>query len=87
LNRWREDRLARRKPITYGDLVREYVRLCRPTTPFARVPHGRYINFVSEFRARDRGRTLADAVRAWRQLKRLPIAKTYRAWKAWRAAT
>ena len=34
--------MAAGKTITYGDLVREYVRLCRPTVRFDRVSHGRY---------------------------------------------
>jgi len=81
LNRWRERQLARGRTITYGDLVREYVRLCRSSAPFARVPHGRYVNFVSDFRKASPRATLAEAVRAWHVLKRLPIPKTYRAWR------
>ena len=37
--------------ITNRDLVREYVRLSETAGPFAQVPHGRYINFVSDFMA------------------------------------
>lgn len=84
LNRWRERQLARRRKITYGDLVKEYVRLCRSTRPFARVPHGRYVNFMSDFRKARPEAGFAEAVRAWHMLKRLPVPKTYRAWKAFR---
>jgi hypothetical protein len=81
LNRWREQQLARNRKITYGDLVKEYVRLCRLPKAFARVPHGRYVNFVSDFRQANSQATFAEAVRAWHRLKRLPVPKTYRAWR------
>ena len=84
LNRWRERQLARNRKITYRDLVKEYVRLCRSPRAFARVPHGRYINFVSDFREANPEATFAEAVRAWHTVKRLPAPKTYRAWKALR---
>jgi len=35
--------------------VDEYVRLNQATKPFARIAHGRYINFMSEFLAAERG--------------------------------
>ena len=86
LNRWRERQLGRNRKITYGDLVKEYVRLCRSPKAFARVPHGRYINFVSDFREANPQATFAEAVRAWHTVKRLPVPKTYRAWKGARKA-
>lgn len=81
LNRWRERQLARNRKITYGDLVKEYARLCRSPKAFARVPHGRYVNFVSDFREANPQASFAEAVRAWHSLKRLPVPKTYRAWR------
>jgi hypothetical protein len=81
LNRWRERQLARRRKITYGDLIKEYVRLCRSSKPFARVPYDRYVYFISDFRKARPDATFADAVRAWHALKRLPVPKTYQAWK------
>lgn len=80
LNRWREDQLGRGVPLTYGDLVREYVRLCQSVDPFARVPHGRYINFVSDFLADQPAATRATAIQAWHVLKTLNKAKTYAGW-------
>ncbi len=80
LNRWREEQLSRGVPLTYRDLVKEYVRLCQFVDPFARVPHGRYINFVSDFLTNQRAATRADAVNAWYVLKTLNIPKTYSAW-------
>ena len=80
LNRWREEQIARSVEITYGDLVEQYVRLNDPSTSYARVPHGRYINFVSDFMAARPGSTTAEAARAWAELKALDVPKTYAAW-------
>src|SRR3989442_12201787 len=49
LNRWREERLFKGVKLTYGDLVKEYIRLNQTRKPFAQIPHGRYINFMSDF--------------------------------------
>jgi len=49
LNRWRDAQLTRGARITYRDLVKEYVRLNQTTEPFAHIPHGRYVNFLSDF--------------------------------------
>lgn len=80
LNRWREAQLARGKRLTYRALVTEYVRLSRDDVPFARVPHGRYINFVKDFLANEAGATHARAVSAWHALKMMDVPKTYLAW-------
>jgi hypothetical protein len=80
LNRWREEQLTKGVAITYGDLVREYVRLNRTEEPFARIPHGRYINFLSDFLAAEKGATREQATRAWEKLKALDVPKTYGAW-------
>ena len=81
LNRWREDRVANGVKITYRDLVVEYVRLSRTEGPFAQVPHGRYINFLSDFFAAEQGTTRTRAIRAWKTLKALDLPKDYRSWK------
>lgn len=80
LNRWREQRTVAGQPITYGDLVRQYIRLCRPHVPFARVPHGRYINFVADFLRSEPHASRAAAIRAWHELKRMALPKSYKAW-------
>ncbi len=82
LNRWREAQIRNGVALTYRHLVAEYVRLSQSTEPFARVPHGRYINFMSDFLAREPGATHADAVAAWHRLKKMDCPKTYRDWKA-----
>lgn len=87
LNRWREAQIAAGVAITYGDVVRQYVQLNQSEKPFARVPHGRYINFMSDFLARDPGATREDAVKAWHKLKTLDIPKTYDAWRRFESST
>jgi hypothetical protein len=86
LNRWREDRVASGVKITYRDLVGEYVRLSQTAGPFAQVPHGRYINFMSDFMAGEQRATREQAIRAWTTLKSLDVPKDYRSWKRFRSA-
>jgi hypothetical protein len=66
--------------LNYGHLVVEYVRLNRSNERFAQIPHGRYINFVSDFLAAEKGATREDAMKAWERLKRLDVPKDYRSW-------
>jgi len=80
LNRWREEQLVKAVQLTYGDLVEEYVRLHQTKEPFAQIPHGRYINFVSDFLAAEQGATREQAMKAWEKLKALDVPKNYRSW-------
>jgi len=80
INRWREEQLVKGVKLTYGDLVEEYVRLNQTKKPFARIPHGRYVNFVSDFLAAEKGATRQQAMRAWEKLKALDLPKNYRSW-------
>jgi hypothetical protein len=80
LNRWREEQLAKGVKLSYGDVVREYVRLNLMKEAFERIPHGRYINFMSDFLAGERGATREQALRAWKKLKKLDVPKNYRSW-------
>jgi SAP domain-containing protein len=82
INRWREDKLAAGEPITYRDLIAEYVRLSVDDKPFAKVPTGRYINFLAEYLAKEPKATHAGARAAWKQLKKLDVPKDYASWKA-----
>jgi hypothetical protein len=79
LNRWREEQITNGKHPTYGDLVRQYIALNK-VQRFDRIPHGRYINFVAEFLAAEKGVTRAEAIAAWRELKELDVPKSYSAW-------
>jgi len=84
LNRWREEQLLKGEKITYVDLVEEYVRLNQLKEPFQQIPHGRYINFVSDFFAAEKAATREQVTQAWEELKKLDIPKNYRAWLKWR---
>jgi len=81
LNRWREKQIAGGKTITYGDLVRRYIGLCKTKGPFPQEPSGRYINFLSDYLGKEKDATRKSAIKAWKQLKQLDIPKDYRAWK------
>ena len=81
LNRWREEQITSGKRPTYGDLVRRYIALNQMES-FEKVPHGRYINFVAEFLAAEKGATRPAAIAAWNELKRLDVRKDYRSWVA-----
>ena len=80
LNRWREERLFKGVKLTYGDLVKEYIRLNQTRKPFAQIPHGRVINFMSDFLTAEKGATKEQAMKAWRKLKTLDVPKNYRSW-------
>jgi SAP domain-containing new25 len=81
LNRWRERQIAAGAKITYGDLVREYVRLNRPDAAHERAPQVCYVNFLSDYFAAEKDAVRADGLRAWAEVKQLDGPKTYRAWK------
>ena len=79
LNRWREEQLTQGLKLTYGGLVREYVRL-NEMERFAQIPQVRYINFMSDFLASEPGATREQAIQAWKKLKTLDVPKHYRSW-------
>jgi hypothetical protein len=72
LNRWREEQLTSGKHPTYIALNR--------MERFKKVPHVRYINFLAEFLAAEKGATRADAIAAWTELKELDTPKDYASW-------
>jgi hypothetical protein len=80
LNRWREAQILKGVRLTYGDLVKEYVRLNQSTERFAQVPHGRYINFMSDFLRAQTGAAKEQAITAWSKLKSMDVPKTYSDW-------
>ena len=79
LNRWREEQITNGKRPTYGGLVRQYIALNK-VARFEKIPHGRYINFVAAFLAANKGRTRAEAIAAWTELKALDVPKDYASW-------
>ena len=80
LNRWREEQLIKGIKLTYEGLIKEYVRLNQSREPFARIPQDRYVNFMSDFLATEKGATREQAIRAWKKLKTLDVPKNYRSW-------
>jgi hypothetical protein len=80
LNRWREEQLVKGVKLTYGDLVKEYIRLNQTKGPFAHIPQDRYINFISDFLAAEKGATREEAIRTWKKLKAMDVPKNYRSW-------
>jgi hypothetical protein len=54
--------------------------------PFPKIPQVRYINFLSDFLAAEKGATREQAIRAWKKLKTLDAPKTYRSWVRWARA-
>ena len=81
LNRWRDDQLARGRPITYRDLVKAYVRLSAPTAEYAPIPSTRYICFLGDFMRHEPDATRAAALRAWHSVKRMNCPTSYAAWR------
>jgi hypothetical protein len=81
LNRWREEQLTRGIRITYGDLVKRYVELNQTEGSFAKIPSVRYVNFLAEFFANEKGATHEQGIAACKKVKRLDVPKTYAAWK------
>ena len=72
--------------VTYGELVDQYVNL-NSLERFARIPHPRYINFLSDFLSAEKGASHKDARAAWKQLKAMDAPKTYEEWKGLRRRT
>lgn len=81
LNRWREEQLTKGVRITYGDLVKQYIKLNQIEGRFPQAPSGRYINFLSDFLRSEKTATREQALKAWKKLKGLNVPKTYQAWK------
>ncbi|HVE61742.1 MAG TPA: hypothetical protein VNA26_07980 [Chitinophagaceae bacterium] len=81
LNRWREEQINAGKKITYKDLIRQYIKLNERKEPFEKIPHVRYINFLADYLANEKGATRGMAIKAWKQLKKLDIPKDYKSWK------
>lgn len=80
LNRWREEQLTKGVKLRYGGLVKKYIQMNQVKERFARIPHGRYINFMSDFLASEKGATREQAIQAWKKLKTLDAPKDYRSW-------
>src|SRR5215470_4197430 len=80
LNRWREQQLSQGKRITYRDLVLQAIALNKSKREPLRIEHGRYMNFISDYMADNKGASHEAAVRAWHEVKAMDAPKTYAAW-------
>jgi hypothetical protein len=87
LNRWREEQITNGVKITYKDLVIQYVKLNQTAGRFAQIPHGRYINFISDFFAAEKNATREQAIKAWQQIKKMDLPKNYHSWAQLRSKT
>lgn len=81
INRWRDEQITKDRNITYGDLVKQFVSLNQTKDPFQKAPVTRYINFLADYLAHEKGSTRTKAIREWEKLKRLDIPKDYKSWK------
>jgi hypothetical protein len=79
LNRWREEQITGGKRPTYGDLVRQFIALNR-TPRFEKIPYDCYINFLADFHAANADAPRAEAIAAWKRLKKLDVPKNYKSW-------
>jgi len=80
INRWRDEQITNGNKITYGDLIKQFVKL-NEADKFEKVPVTRYINFLSDFLANEKGATRQQAINEWKKLKTLDIEKDYKSWK------
>ena len=75
LNRWREEQITNGARITYKGLVIQYVKLNQTVERFEQIPHGRYVNFISDFFASEKNATRQQAIEAWHQIKKMDVPK------------
>jgi hypothetical protein len=80
LNRWREEQIAAGRTITYRDLALQAIALNKSKRGPLRIEQGRYMNFISDYMAANKGAAHADAVSAWHEVKAMDAPKTYAAW-------
>lgn len=83
LNDWRKEQIKRDRALTYRDLIDRLYALMITKGRLARIPSTRFNNFVTDFLADPDtiGATRREAMAAWEKLKKLPVEKTYRAYK------
>lgn len=83
INRWRDEQITKGKKITYGDLIKQFVKL-NETDKFEKVAVTRYINFLSDYLANEKSATRQQAITEWKKLKTLDTEKDYKSWKQYR---
>ena len=78
LNRW--GRTRSQAEVFYVRRLRPAVHCPERMERFEKIPHGRYIHFVAEFLAAEKGSTRAEAIAAWIEIKKLDVPKDYASW-------
>ena len=86
LNRWREEQITNGRNPTYRDLVQQYIALNK-VERFEKIPQDRYVNFVAEFLANEKGAGRAGAIAAWKELKTKDVPKNYASYRKARMQT
>ncbi len=81
LNRWRDEQLAKGKPITYGDLAKAYVEINNSNKPRKRIQGTYYMYFLDDYIKNEPNATREEGIKAWHKLKKMDIPKTYKDWK------
>ena len=84
LNRWRDEQISNNIKITYGDLIKHFIKLNQGDVKFQRISVGRYINFISDYLASEKDATREQAILEWKKLKELDIPKDYKSWKKYK---
>lgn len=65
-------------------IVAKFIELNQTKGKFPQAPSGRYINFLSDFLANEKGATRNDGIDAWHELKELNIPKNYESWREYK---
>ena len=81
LNRWRDEQMTKGIKITYGDLIKQFIKLNKTEGSFQKIPVGRYINFIAEYLANEKDPTREQAIAEWKKLKKLYMTKDYESWR------
>src|SRR5690625_1302514 len=81
INRWRDEQITKEKPITYADLINQFVKLNQADKTFKKIPSTLFNNFISDFLKNENGATRQEAIEKWEKLKSLKLKKDYKSWK------
>lgn len=81
INRWRDEEMTKKKQITYGDLINQFVELNQTNKAFKKIPSTLFNNFISDFLKNENGATRQEAIKKWEKLKSLKLKKDYKSWK------
>lgn len=80
-NRWRDEQITKKKKITYGDLINQFIELNQTDKVFEKIPSTLFNSFIAEYLKNEKGATRREAMKEWEKLKSLKIKKDYKSWK------